>query len=98
MRFALVLAVLLAPGPAWAFAAAPPGAAAAQWSGVICPQGAASIAYTELAPVTCAEVAYHPKGSNANVVLFQESRWTANSDQNVLGKTTVTFDAASGEI
>ncbi len=73
-------------------------AAAVQWSARMCPQGEATFAYTEAHPVTCHRAEYNPKSGNANILLFQDNCWGYHSADNTLAKTTVSYDANTGEI
>jgi len=70
----------------------------ATWADVECPTGTASLTFSELADVTCAKAEYNPDGQNANIVLFQDYKWNYTGEFNTLAKTTVTYDASSGEI
>ncbi len=71
---------------------------AAAWSGLKCPKGEATFAYAQLPAVDCHKAEYNPGGANANIILFQDNRWTYTSADNTLAKTTVTYDSATGEI
>lgn len=69
------------------------------WTGVPCPGGGqASIAFSEAQDVTCALSTYADKGPNVNVVLFRDYDFPYRGIDNTLAKTTVTFEATTGEI
>lgn len=69
------------------------------WTGVACPGGGqASIAFSELDEVACKRSTYSTEGPNVNVVLLQDDDFPYKGIDNTLGKTTVTFDADTGEI
>jgi hypothetical protein len=70
----------------------------AAWSSLECPQGEATIAFVEQGPVSCHTAEYDPSGPNANLVLFQDTKWNYKSADNTLAKTTVTYDTVSGVI
>ena len=72
--------------------------AAGEWSSLLCPKGEASLAFVEQPAVSCHKAEYDPAGPNANIILCQDSKWNYKSADNTLAKTTVTFDAVSGEI
>lgn len=74
-------------------------AAAFAWTDVACAGGgAASIAFSILDDVSCHAIEYNPDGPNANVILFQDTRWHYNGPGDTLAKTTVTFDVDTGAI
>jgi Matrixin len=73
-------------------------AAFVAWSDLDCGHGEASIAFSELADVSCHEAQHTVGGRNANIILFQDSRWRYNGSGDTLAKTTVTFDADTGDI
>lgn len=60
--------------------------------------GLATISFAELDDVSCHKTEYNPDGENANIVLFQDTKWQYTSASNNLAKTTVTFDDETGEI
>ncbi len=68
------------------------------WSDLDCAGGKSSIAFSELADVSCHQSEFNKDGSNANVILFQDTKWRFHSEGDTLAKTTVTFDAESGTI
>lgn len=68
------------------------------WSDLDCGAGTASLAFSELDDVTCHRAEYAEDGPNANIILFQDTRWSYKGADNTLAKTTVTFDTDSGEI
>jgi hypothetical protein len=73
-------------------------AAFTEWSRRACEDGPASIAFTELPDAACHQVEYVDGGPNANLVMFQDDKWTYGGAQNTLAMTTVTFDADTGEL
>ena len=73
-------------------------AAFSEWSRRPCDDGAASLAFMETPDASCHQVEYVEGGPNANVVMFQDDKWTYGGTDNTLGMTTVTFDADTGEI
>jgi hypothetical protein len=68
------------------------------WSGLMCGKEEASIAFSELADVSCHTAQYNPNGPNANIILFQDNKWIYTGINDTLAKTTVSFDSATGEI
>ena len=70
----------------------------AAWSELDCGGGQASIAFSELADVACHRTEYSTTEPNANVILFQDAKWTYHGVNDTLAKTTVTFDHETGEI
>jgi hypothetical protein len=73
----------------------------AAWSDVDCGGAApsfASIAFSELDRVSCHASEFSEGGPNANVLLFQDTLWRFKGEGDTLAKTTVTFDADTGEI
>jgi hypothetical protein len=74
------------------------------WTDLPCDGGNATIAFSRLDDVSCHRAEYDSGGPNANIVLFQDDKWTykASGDpydvDNTLAKTTVTFDPDTGEI
>ena len=68
------------------------------WTDLPCDVGAASIAFAPLDDVACRKAEYDPEGPNANVVLFQDTKWDYSGAENNLAKTTVTYDTDTGEI
>lgn len=68
------------------------------WSDLACAGGEASIAFSQLADASCHVPSYDPSGPNANVVMFQDDKWTFDGVDDNIAKTTVTFDPSSGEI
>jgi hypothetical protein len=73
-------------------------AAFVTWSDLDCGGGAASIAFSELADVSCHATEYNPGDPNANIILFQDTKWSYHGADDTLAKTTVTFDAETGRI
>ena len=70
----------------------------ATWSALDCGGTTATISFSRLADVTCHETAYNKSAPNANIILFQDTQWHYKGVDNTLAKTTVTFDAETGEI
>jgi hypothetical protein len=70
----------------------------AAWSELDCGGGQASIAFTELTDVACKRSEYSTTEPNANVILFQDTKWSYHGANDTLAKTTVTFDHETGEI
>ncbi|MFO0552005.1 MAG: matrixin family metalloprotease [Polyangiaceae bacterium] len=68
------------------------------WTDLDCPSGTATLTFSRLADVSCHAAEYNDGGTNANVILFQDTMWQYTSADNTLAKTTVTFDADTGEI
>ena len=68
------------------------------WSELDCGDGPATLAFTELGTVACHRAEYNPDLSNANIILFQDHKWSYTGPDNTLAKTTVTYDVDSGEI
>ena len=73
-------------------------AALLAWTEVPCETGAASIAFSPQSDVACRRAEYDADGPNANVILFQDSKWDYAGVENNLAKTTVTYDRSTGEI
>lgn len=69
-----------------------------EWSDLDCETGTASIAFTQVEEVACHEAEYNSGGTNANILLFQDTRWDYTGVENNLAKTTVTFNDETGEI
>ncbi len=75
----------------------------AQWVDLECEDegqslGLATLSFAELDDVSCHKTEYNPDEKNANIVLFQDTKWQYTSSSNNLAKTTVTFDEETGEI
>jgi len=68
------------------------------WSEVPCSEGNATIAFVRDDDTFCTEAEYVPGGPNANMIMFQDTRWAYTSQDNTLAKTTVTYDKDTGEI
>ncbi len=68
------------------------------WSDLDCGGSTATIAFSELDDVGCHRTEYNEEGPNANIVLFQDTKWSYKGVDNTLAKTTVTFDNDTGEI
>lgn len=72
----------------------------AQWVDLECVDegGFATMSFAELDDVACHRTEFNVDGPNANIVLFQDTKWKYASSDNNLAKTTVTFDEDTGEI
>ena len=70
----------------------------AQWVDLECDDGFATMGFAELDDVACHRTEFNVDGPNANIVLFQDTKWKYASSDNNLAKTTVTFDEETGEI
>ncbi len=68
------------------------------WSELECDTGVSSLLFSDTAEVACREAEYNPSGTNANILLFQDTKWQYSGVDNTLAKTTVTFDDDTGEI
>jgi hypothetical protein len=68
------------------------------WSDLACEGGPATIAFSQLDDVSCRQSEYNEGDPNANVILFQDTKWEYTSPDNNVAKTTVSFDPDSGEI
>jgi cytochrome c551/c552 len=68
------------------------------WSDLDCGGGTASLAFSQLADVSCHQTEHKTGGPNANIILFQDTQWRYHGEFDTLAKTTVTFDAATGDI
>ena len=70
----------------------------ATWSALDCGGTTATISFSRLADVSCHQAEYSKSAPNANIILFQDTQWHYKGVDNTLAKTTVTFDAETGEI
>jgi hypothetical protein len=71
----------------------------AAWADIDCGGGQlASIGIGELDDVSCHHAEYDKGGPNANAILVQDTKWDYHGPDDTLAKTTVTFDAKTGEI
>ena len=68
------------------------------WSRAPCPGGEGTLAFAELAPAACHRIEFNEDGPNANVVMFQDDKWVYLAQDNLLAKTTVTYDPDTGEL
>jgi hypothetical protein len=68
------------------------------WTDLTCPDGTATLSFSQLADVACRHSEYNAGGPNANVIMFQDTSWNYHSADNTLAKTTVSFDTKTGEI
>ena len=73
-------------------------ASVAAWSDVQCDGGAATIRFVRKSDVACHVAEYNVDGKNANIILFQDTKWNYSGVDNTLAKTTVTYDTDTGEI
>lgn len=76
-------------------------ASVAAWSDVECTGaegGFASISFVRKADVACHQAEFNQGGPNANILLFQDTKWAYSGIDNTLAKTTVTYDTETGEI
>ena len=71
-----------------------------EWSDLPCggADQVASIAFSQLDDITCDDAEYNDGDKNANGIVFQNTKWVYTSEDNNVAKTTVTFDADTGEI
>jgi hypothetical protein len=70
------------------------------WQNVVCPETGESpsiVVSDDLGRTRCNRREYNPIGSNANAVLFR-SEWSHPDAEDAAGLTSVSFDAATGEI
>jgi hypothetical protein len=61
-------------------------------------EGFSSISFVEQEESSCLRAEYVQGGPNANVIMFQDHKWTYTDATNNVAKTTVTFDDDTGEI
>ena len=74
-------------------------AAFATWSDVDCGGGQrASVTTGPLPDTPCVNNEYDPNGRNVNLVVFRDNAWTFKGTYDNIAKTTVHFDADTGEI
>ncbi|MEZ4440405.1 MAG: matrixin family metalloprotease [Polyangiaceae bacterium] len=72
---------------------------AAEWSQRECDGGGLStMAFSEEEPAIVHRTEYNQSGGNANVIMFQDTKWRYEGTDNTLAKTTVTYDKETGEI
>lgn len=71
-----------------------------EWSDRSCEDGSgvATMAFSALDDADCHAAEYNEDGPNANIILFQDTKWQYSSVDNTLAKTTVTYDNDTGEI
>lgn len=60
--------------------------------------GLSSLAFSETEDVACHKTEYNSGGTNANIIMFQDTKWIYIGADNTLAKTTVTYDNGTGEI
>ncbi len=83
--------------PAQAEAAA--GAAFAEWTSAACPGGGVpSMAVVDQGLVACSSAVFNASGANQNVLIFRDDAWPYDDGTDTLAKTTVTYDADTGQI
>lgn len=69
------------------------------WADLDCGGGQrASITFAPLDDLACHESWYRADGPNVNLVTFKDNDWTYRGIDGTLAKTTVTFDAKTGQI
>lgn len=69
------------------------------WSALPCADGGtATMTFSRLDDVACRRAEHVFDRPNANVVIFQDNKWDYAGVENNLAKTTVHFDAETGEI
>lgn len=70
-----------------------------EWTERDCGTGKrSSLAFSAGPDVVCKRSEYKSEGPNVNVILFRDDDWTYKGIDGTLAKTTVTFDANTGEI
>ncbi|NUP07662.1 MAG: matrixin family metalloprotease [Polyangiaceae bacterium] len=69
-----------------------------EWSDLSCDTGTATMSFSQLDDVACHKAEYNTDGTNANIILFQDTKWNYTGVDNNLAKTTVTFNDETGEI
>jgi Matrixin len=57
-----------------------------------------SLAFSELDDVSCRQAEYRAPGPNANIILFQDTKWRYTGPNDTLAKTTVSYDPKTGRI
>ncbi len=70
----------------------------AAWVFLDCGNGEATISFQQQKDVACHKSEYDPDGPNANIILFQDTKWEYQGVDNTLAKTTVSYDTETGEI
>jgi hypothetical protein len=69
------------------------------WSSLVCKAGGqADIGFGELDDADCHVAQFNASGPNANVVMFQDDKWSYTDVSDTLAKTTVSYDTSTGEI
>jgi hypothetical protein len=69
------------------------------WTQVSCGGGQISeLTFSRLQNVECHRTEYNEEAPNANIVMFQDTKWIYKGVDNTLAKTTVTFNNENGEI
>jgi hypothetical protein len=68
------------------------------WVDLDCGGGTASIMLAPAKDVVCHVSQYDPDGPNANIIMFQDTKWQYQGVDNTLAKTTVSYDTETGEI
>jgi len=70
----------------------------AAWVDIECGSGFATITFSQHKNAECHRSEFDPDGPNANIVLFQDTKWEYKGVDNTLAKTTVSYDKDTGEI
>jgi hypothetical protein len=68
------------------------------WSAVSCGGEQPSVDGVDLGPVECATVEYNQAQPNQNIIVFRDDAWPYADATSALGRTTVTYLSATGEI
>jgi len=69
------------------------------WTEVECSPGKRStLSFSPTPDATCRRSEYRKDGANVNVIFFRDNEWMHRDVDNTLAKTTVTFNANTGEI
>ncbi|RLB58378.1 MAG: hypothetical protein DRI90_16825 [Deltaproteobacteria bacterium] len=68
------------------------------WVDLDCGNGASSINLAPAKDVVCHLSQYDPDGPNANIIMFQDTKWQYAGEDNTLAKATVSYDTETGEI
>jgi hypothetical protein len=70
-----------------------------QWTEVECSAtGRSTLKFVPMADATCRRSEYRKGEPNVNVIFFRDDDWRYTDIDNTLAKTTVTFNATTGEI
>lgn len=69
------------------------------WADLPCADGGvSSLTFVQLDDVECHRPEYNVGEANANIVMWQDYKWTYKGIDNTLAKTTVTYDSDTGRI